>query len=193
MKTMSQIKVKTIEQYKDSQGEHIVGKGKLLLIEQKNSLGPITGYYGNNKLRLTELDRPMVNCGDYYIKPIIISEIEEIEVGDKLLYDNEIYTLEDKSTLTPEVTLNLRRNSDSETNFILGRTNFIEVYRADCNKILALPEQFSHKHLQAIIDSKLKDGDECLIKCGYSNGFNGVYIDEEDEGYFIKLNSNNHI
>lgn len=34
-----------------------------------------------------------------------------------------------------------------------------------CKKILALPEHFSPKHLQAIVDGKLKDGDKVLVEC----------------------------
>lgn len=31
-------------------------------------------------------------------------------------------------------------------------------------KILALPEHFSPRHLQAIVDGKLKDGDKVLLE-----------------------------
>lgn len=91
----------------------------------------------------------------YWIEPIIISETEEIKEGDWVYNANtkEIYEI----------------NHDSNVSFEY--------------KILALPEHFSDKHLQAIVDKKMRDNSEVLIK---------VYCDVDTNSY-IDLNQQNHI
>ena len=56
-------------------------------------------------------------------------------------------------------------------------------------KILALPEHFSDKHLQAIVDGKMEEG-KVLVKCFRYDSWTGSSIK-----YFhrIKLNQQNHI
>jgi len=60
-----------------------------------------------------------------------------------------------------------------------------------CKVILALPENFSPKHLQAIVDGKLKDGDEVFVECErmYLRASKNKHLDS----YEIKLNKENHI
>ncbi len=69
---MKTVKVTKTETYKDSQGEHIVCKGKLIL------------------LKLYDED---IKNGNY--KAIIVSEIEKIEVGDMYLRSGQIGELKD--------------------------------------------------------------------------------------------------
>jgi len=143
-------KVKQTEQYTDSQGEHTVCKGKLVLIKTDSS--DMKASLCINKQRkfpdglyTNDWKDPAIAMN--YYKPLIISETEDIGVGDYITDKYRIFQWLDDCSL-------------------LGR-----------HKILALPEHFSPKHLQAIIDSKLKDGDSVFIKCeviGYTEG-----IDEE--------------
>lgn len=94
--------------------------------------------------------------------PIIISETEEILFNDWVYMDvldnstNMFQVIEDKSDL-------------DNYNKTKG-----------CYKILTLPEQFSNKHLQAIIDGKIEEG-EVLVKC------------DSIQGYKVHLNQQNHI
>jgi hypothetical protein len=69
----------------------------------------------------------------------------------------------------------------------------------DACKILALPEHFSPKHLQDIVDGKLKEG-KVLVECelhvfadlgAYDCG--GDLTDDVHKINRIKLNSSNHI
>lgn len=154
-----QPKVKQIEQYSDSQGEHIVCRGKLLL-----------------------LDQPL----DLY--SIIISEREEIELGD-LVYHERMFT-----TGVTGIYKAVDRRSNGDFKFVFIDDPSIFFYATKSHKILTLPEHFSDKHLQAIVDGKLKDQDKVLIKC--TRG------DVEREEYFevdialnwkVYLNQQNHI
>lgn len=78
-------------------------------------------------------------AGRKYYKPILISESEKIEVGDWVY--NEV---------SKEI------------------YQFKENHVSYEKKILSLPEHFSPKQLQAIVDGKLKDGDKVLIECEQS-------------------------
>lgn len=150
-----QPKVKQIEQYSDSQGEHIVCRGKLLL-----------------------LDQPL----DLY--SIIISEREEIELGD-LVYHERMFT-----TGVTGIYKAVDRRSNGDFKFVFIDDPSIFFYATKSHKILTLPEHFSDKHLQAIVDGKLKDGDEVYLKCDWG-------IRRQDsinkKIHLIYLDSQNHI
>jgi hypothetical protein len=137
---MSHIKVKITENYKDSQVETIVCRGKLVLIDSKF---------------------PLIGTSNLFKQPIIISETEEVEVGDETLIDGKIYGIKEE-----------------DYHYKMGMT-----------KIFALPENFSPKHLQAIVDGKLKNGDEVLVECV-------AYPPKQMIGvslYAIKFDFNSHI
>lgn len=95
-----------------------------------------------------------------YFKPIIVSEIESIETSDNYYnaYNEKIY------------------NAPRFEGYKIGRDL----------KVLVLPTQFSTKQLQAIIEGKLKDGDEVLVECKPAEiyGNNGSFYPIE---YVIKL------
>jgi hypothetical protein len=108
-------------------------------------------------------------------KPILISRTEKIEVGDW------VYHPKTKSILQ------------------VGKEGWLDAVQSGDNtyyKILALPEHFSHKHLQAIVDGKLKDGDKVLVECesfcahGNNCPSKGAYDKQHlcDVQYKIKLN-----
>ena len=165
---MYQAKVKTVEQYSDSQSEHLVHKGKLVLIKTgyKNEIGKLAcNRDGVYNIPRTEEDslKSAKWFSNELIKPIIISETEEIVFGDCAYNPHSIKHF---------ITECNQSNKDS-----------IQEHWA---KILALPEHFSDAHLQAIVDGKMSDGDEVLIKCVP----NGNHSDYE---LFIYLNQQNHI
>lgn len=131
---MHQPKVNQTQKYSDSQGEHIVHEGKLLLLDTvDDDLNTLSDTRG-------------VDCGDYieHIRPIIISETEDIEVGDFYIFEN--------------VTTGKEEIAECKSKKHLAES------RKLAYKILALPEHFSDKHLQAIVDGKMKDGDKVLVK-----------------------------
>ena len=167
---MYQAKVKNTQKYSDSQGEHIVCKGKLVLIRKKIPQGgKIPKPDGVNR----------IYDDNYQLDPIIISETEEIIEGDKALYKDSfgylIFTLKTKDAdryWWEEGSCSRVEN---------------EVY-----KILALPEHFSDKHLQAIVDGKVKEG-KVLVKCFlYGEKLIGA-DDPKYKDYKIYLNQQNHI
>jgi len=113
-------KVKNTEPYKDAQADTIVCKGKLIC----GNVGSFSKLMDIEELRGK-------------LRPIIISQNETIEFGDKYYgIDNNIHTFENGC-----------------------------YYSDEARKILALPENFSPKHLQAIVDGKLKYGDEVFVEC----------------------------
>lgn len=154
MKNSIPVKVKNIIPY----GNGFGCKGKLVFLK------------GNTNDIGIKYDPEFSRYGEF-IKPIIISETENLEVGDKGL--------------------------DLDTYFIFDFTGTYTTFRA--RKILAFHENFSPKHLQDIVDGKLKDGDEVFCEC-YD-----YIIEDEDwddnigaipykiEVKKIKLNSENNI
>ena len=115
-------------------------------------------------------------------QPIIISKIEKIEIGDKVKNDyDEIVDYTEK----------LEK--------LYGKNN-------PCfKKIIALPDNFSPKQLQDIVEKKLHNGDEVFVECyenadcGSSNCRNGCssVLNGGDwcSGYYtsIKFDKDNHI
>jgi len=158
---MATTKVKNTETYKDAQGEHLVAKGKLLLIENSEvyKIGELVADYKNTILSIK--------------RPIIISETEEIKVGD-IVYSS--WSLPERSIFTVK---EIKENQLTDTNNYYHPSSY-------CKKVLVLPEQFSPKHLQAIVDGKLKDQDEVYVELNQTGWMDKVY------GYCIKL-TDNHI
>jgi len=96
-----------------------------------------------------------------FLKLILISKTEKIEVGE-MAY----------AQLSKQIFENVNPHLPT----------------GDKVKILALPEHFSPKHLQAIVDGKMKEGDKVLVQC------ESEWDDfREENNDFIKLNSSNHI
>lgn len=80
---MNIIKVKNIETYEDK----LVCRGKLVFKKADYVENCITGYYGtkDGNLQLTSLGY----MGDYFITPVIVSEIEEPEKDELILGFNQ--------------------------------------------------------------------------------------------------------
>lgn len=203
---MYQAKVKQTEQYSDSQGEHVVCKGKFILVEEPNPKKRHSIWKNKNgQLLHTTTSTPEKLVA---VKGIIISETEEIEIGDYFVK----WKWEDAK---PYIHLANKSNESMwNTNSRYYDSDEYTSYKA--KKILALPEHFSDKHLQAIADGKMRDGDEVLVKCipDYENPPKGYYTHYgsgkyyEDEPvikkellsnpdkpipYLIYLNRQNHI
>ncbi len=144
------IKVEKTEVYKDSAGEKIVCKGKLVLIKLDKTEGVNNLHLGDGK----------------WLKPIIISETEVIKEYDICYYANNLGggKLLCKAVNTKfgrvyqELGIDPIKNYGSKEGGITPLTS--EVF-----KVLALPEHFSPETLRAIIYGELKDGDEVYLSC----------------------------
>lgn len=141
-------KVNKVIKYTDSQGVHLVCKGKLVLVkcEPEDSLIFITSEMSGSKVWQSEGQR-IRTSGTYY-QPIIISEDEHI-------YKYEKFYASDHKTIH---TNNWNQTGPN------GETNLKEEFHW-YYKILAMPEHFSPRHLQAIEDGKLNNGDEVYVSC----------------------------
>lgn len=130
------------------------------------------------------------------IKPIIISETEKIEDGDYAYHKslNRYGKVTNITTATQgirdiKIEGELYHDLSSENNFA---------------KILVLPEQFSPKHLQDIVDGKIKDGDRVMIEieegkdftiknCKHGNECDCIGMCNLPFDQVIKLNSEGHV
>lgn len=153
-----------------------VADAKLVLVECKKEEGGL--LWKNSHGDLLKDFTPTfgwdtVKC----FKPILISETEKVEVGD-WFWDN--------------VTgVNKCISYDYNTNSVNGRNSVGTKYQFF--KILALPEHFSPKHLQAIVDGKLKEG-KVTVECEQKLLFpNARYHWSRHPYNVIKLNSSNRI
>lgn len=144
-------KVKTVESYEDSQGKHIVAKGKLVLLGNLDDTCKCKNPEESHQYACGWVIRGnKIYLNGNEIKPIIISETEKIEVGWKgWAYKKDVEGELFKHFYTTNTWYN------------------------DAKVVLVLPEQFTKAHLQAIIDGKMKDGDEVYVECeekeSYSN------------------------
>lgn len=136
---MKKIKIKTADDF-------LKVKGRLILVEVYtediskdvfNSIVHIAGGQGN------------VSC----YNPIIISDTEPIEVGDRR------YDAERKSIGTCVNEEERVFYEEHNKNYHYDRKYF---------KILAMPEYISPQRIKDIQDGKLKDGDEVSIMCRYN-------------------------
>lgn len=165
---MYQPKVKETQKYSDSQGEYIVCKGKLVPV--KSEKGDSTVFYFDGAL-------------ETHYNPTIISETEEIGEGDWVYIEN---WSGDKLLSTHVGRLDKKWKNESDC-VVDGKIYYLatEGHSSKVYKILALPEHFSNKHLQAIVDGKMEEG-EVLVNC----------VIERDGGeniYKINIDQQNHI
>lgn len=157
-------KVKNTVSHKTSQEDVVLVKGKLIILCKDKPI-----YYNSR----------LISERAAYLKPIIILETEEIKVGDKYYseYHNSIINCNyPNHAIGLNMQLKDKTIGDNGKRLILG-------------KILSLPKHFSPKHLQAIVDGKLKDGDEVLVE---TMSFKDMPKDGEfsSNEYSIKLINN---
>lgn len=176
----------------DSHTEVPVAEGKLVLVEcdQTDSI-----LYGEDKPWGLTKDINVDPIGLTFWKPIIISETEKIEVGDWILtQENEFKQIHriDKSEDKLQLPYWLYT---TDCHFHHCGRNV-----KTCKKVLALPEHFSLKHLQAIVDGKMKGGDKVLVECEYNRGNYSHHSQDlmkvavyKNDYWFIKLNPSNYI
>lgn len=147
-----------------------VTEGKLVLIECKPDPDTSILFRSEGYSRLMFLNRGLAKGLGQCFKPIIISETEKIDAEVDWIYHS--------------VTKQFRKSQIDD--LMYSDQNW--------NKVLVLPNQFSPKHLQAIVDDKIKDRDKVLVECVDFNkadtdfGFNG-----SDWIKIIGLNSQGHV
>jgi len=110
-----------------------------------------------------DYSRQIIGINHRWVRPIIISETEKIEERDK-----DWYYVKDVN------------------NYYSTSTHSIKLFHGKHFKVLALPEHFSPKHLQAIVDGKMKDGDKVLVECE-------KYIDPNKTPLQKRIKLNPHI
>ncbi len=168
-----------------------VAEAKLVLVKCKRELSSlyvldskILPYFPNDQ-------GPIKGIGKYY-KPILISETEKIEVGDQVFVNDLPH---DPPSIFPVIKVE-EGHSGVHGKIWISNNDYIVL--SLCKKILALPEHFSSKHLQMIVDGELKDDDNVLIECqlgpilGHYDSF-GEYIPTDRGETMIKYNTNNKI
>lgn len=118
-------------------------------------------------------------------KPIVISETEEIVVGDNAIFTH-VYPSSEKFIVTGKVEKIVDGYLYFEGNTTGYKLTTLTTYKP-CKKILVLAENFSPQQLQDIVDRKLKNGDEILVECEFYNDNPMHRITQ------IKFNKDNHI
>lgn len=84
----------------------------------------------------------------FAIQPIIVSNIEQPENGDKVLADGRVWEFKDET----------------------GHGSAPMPYWANkktCMKIIVMPEQFTQEIIDEIIEGELKDGNRLIIDCQF--------------------------
>ena len=144
--------------------ERLVCRGKLVFVKTDYVENCITGYYGTNdgKGNLALTSRGYM--GDYFISPIIVSESEEINIGDKFLWKDKIFTL---------------LESDEG--------NILNDFKNEGKKILVPFEKMVYEILHNIVSGYFNEGEEVFIECKKTlDGFDDK--DNEIWSYEILLN-----
>lgn len=159
---MKTTKVKDITTYKDSQGEHIVCVGKLELIFNFDYF-PEVDQLGFNKIeeklylnKVPPSQHLRATDNLCVVLPVITSE-DEPKPGDLVFHklDGKVISVED--------------DMDGD------------IRRFGYKKVLATLENLTPKHLQAIVDNKIKDGDKLYVEC-YHRGKNSEGNDADLTG-----------
>ncbi len=142
---------------------HITSQGGHIVCEGKLQL-----------IKSKEVENSNVYVNNIGHTSYIVSETELIHSEDKVLYKGEV--------LTASINRGYYLSTYEYTS--------VDVRTDSCKKILALPENFSPKHLQAIVDDKLENNDNVLVEC-YPKvmQFNQSMTDFN----LIKLNKQSHI
>ncbi len=169
---MKHIKVEKTEYHTNSQGWHVVVKGRLVFVKTKDFKAPLK----IGKLLPEIIFASAEHSGEWSdLLPIIISETEKINIGDQRYGEGMIM--------------------DTSINEEFSMRNNKGIW----NKILALPENFSHKHLCAIVDGKLKDGQDVFVECeikAFDKNHNEIIFGIEEGDYTTKsifLDSDGHV
>lgn len=193
-------KVKHTVSQKTSQGEVIVAKGKLMLLEYLDrplQIGSLCNH-GNNGYTIIKDEKHLKAANELgYIKalPIIISETEDITPGD-----NYITIRPERNKFLPKYIGDIQKCVKVENGDVISLmadnnpNHTIGTEKQFAFKILALPNNFSSKHLKVIIDSDstLKNGADVYVECNPEEiwGNNGSVF---PISYKVKINYENFI
>lgn len=150
-------KVKNTVSHKTSQGDCKVTKGKLLLIYNEKYV-PEVGMIGSTSVHplfvwtqehQNKFKKDLTGYTTKMVIPVIISETEVIEAGDAWINIKDTTLGIHESATEYDIETIQRKKAQSH-----------------CKKIIVKPTWFSPKHLHAIVEGKLKDGDELYVECG---------------------------
>lgn len=168
-----------------------VAEGKLILAQALHREDALIGVlpngfqYFNPKEYVDSYPQP---CR--WLKPIIISETEKIEVSSWVV--NHIAPFHNPYQVKDEAQLALINNAN--------KMSTDEGKPRGIDKVLGLPEQFSPQQLQEIVEGRLKDGDKALVECREtcdvkrgSCDCSEQDIDCQCKSMKIQFNSSNHI
>ncbi len=126
---------------------HTVCEGELVFIhiEAEDTINGLSFRKDNKKIMVAPMSKKDHKQAQY-IKPVVISRTEEIEIGDKVfsVINNKI------------IGIHTQFDADS-----------VNKSQELFPKILVLPEQFSSEHLESIKSGELKEG-AINVKC-YQN------------------------
>lgn len=166
----------------------LVCKGKLVLIisNERSLLYGVQNKVPNGKWLYSITETGTLNTtisGDYkWIKPIIVSETEDVEIGDKF------YSPDGGIFICNKVDQYYIEAIDSRSRS--GTTSFAKNY---ISKVLVSSENFSLEILKDIVDERLKDGDEVFVKCELNKWLNSNEEIGKRHTWQIKLDKDNHI
>ena len=167
----------------------IITKGKLVLTYNEKYL-PEIGMIGNNNVHhlfmWTQEHTNNIKSLPEYLKtkavlPIIISETEELNKGDKVLIDNRIMKSSPK-----DYSIETIENIENGWIFTKEQPD-VGSNPETTKKILAMPENFSPDSRQEIIECKLKDRDDVYIRCDYVDSVKVALLGEQEAEYEIDL------
>jgi hypothetical protein len=130
-----------IEHTEDCKGKRVC-IGKLVLIKT-DEITDITGSSGGGGMRLSHKGEPMVDCGDFFIEPIIVSESEPFSIGDTV-YDVEF-----------------------ERYFEFGDVP----HSGKLKQVLVLPDQFPKGALLMIVNESFVNGESVHVECDERHDF----------------------
>lgn len=132
----NKVNISKVQKHETAQSGMVdVVKGKLIFIPTKEG-SDLTGSF-------------MINPFMIPYKPVIVSETEPIDDEDKILSGDTICTVS--------------KNRGSYLS--VYELSHLDLRTDKCMKILAMPENFLPEHLQAIVEEKMKSGDDVLVEC----------------------------
>jgi hypothetical protein len=123
---------------------HIVCEGELIFLKIKpeDTINGLSFRKDNKKMMIAPMSEEDHKQAQY-IKPVVISKTEEIEIGDKVL-----------NTMGRKI-IDIHTQTDADE---VNRSKHL------FPKVLVIPEQFSNKHLHSIESELLKEG-VVHVKC----------------------------
>ncbi len=183
---MRHVKVTKTENYKDSQGEHKVVKGKLLLIYNDKFL-PHSGMIGSNKVHPLFIwtqthQNNFKDLVEYHSTEVvlhyIISETEPIYEGDIVYHPS--------AGVGEVIEMDVSFQMGHRVKFHSGEVSCCKIL----SKVLVSSDEFSHKHRSCIVNEKMQHGDIVYVEC-VENGIINLNSGGQTEWMEIKFDGYN--